>query len=353
MVLSTNRTASQRISDEMATTILIAGILIALCAIVVGSWLGWRWVAPISALTAACRGHMHDVKQVLPKNSGLLEADILSENLHELVTRLHFGQDELAHALDRETTSNDIHRRFLAQLGQELGQPIRQTIALCEKISRQSGRLSAEEVTNAKLLATSLEFQFQEILKIIDASTVNHTRERALPMEQYLNGLAELLWPSSDKAGVIIRVDASTEDVSINPDLLSPALINVCANAIKASRRGDTVWLKGAIDHQRTSILWTVKDQGHGIPSAMAERMRATFAAGEVIPGTLGIGMGLTVAVTNVRALGGTLSLVTADEAGVTIVIQVPLHESQGHSDSASERIKRRIQHLPIKGVRP
>ncbi len=346
MVLSTNRTASQRISDDMAKTIVITGILVAIGAIFVGTWLGWRWVAPISALTTACRDHMHDAKRALPKNSGLLEADILSENLQELVTRLHLGQEELAHALDRETTTNVIHRRFLAQLSQEFGQPIRQTIALCERIARQSGRLDPEEVTSAKRLASALERQFQEILSIIDTGTAHVARERSLSMEHYLKELAELLWPSADKAGVTICVEASTEEAFFNPELLSPALINLCANAINASRRGDTVWLQGAIDAQRTSIVWTVKDHGQGLPSTMADRLRDAFAAGQVIPGTQGIGMGLTVVVTNVRAMGGTLTLTTAlaepAEAGVTIAIRLPFQEIKGHSDSASERIRRR-----------
>ena len=344
IVMSTNRATSQRMSGEMATTIVITGMIVALVAILVGTWLGWRWVAPISALTAACRDHMHDANRELPKNSGLLEADILSKSLQELVSRLHLGQEDLAHALDRETTTNVIHRRFLAQLDQEFGQPIRQTIVLCERISRQCGRLDAEEVTSAKRLAASLEYQFQEILKIINSGAASVARERPLPMEQYLKGLAELLWPTADRAGVTVRVDASSEEVSINPDLLSPVLINLCANAIKASRRGDTVWLQGAIDAQRTSIRWTVKDHGHGLPNAMADRLHDAFAAGEVIPGTQGIGMGLTVVVTNVRAMSGTLTLAPSTsapvEAGVTIVIRLPI--DQGHSDSVSERSRRR-----------
>ena len=172
-------------------------------------------------------------------------------------------------------------------------------------------------------------------------------------MENYLKGLAELLWPSADKAGITICVEAPAEEVVFDAGLLSPALINLCANAIKASRRGDTVWLQGGIDHSRLFTLWTVKDHGHGLPSALADRLRDSFAAGEVMPGTMGIGMGLTVVVTNVRAMGGTLSLNTPQnttaESGVTTVIRLPFEERREHSDSASERIRRRIQLLPIK----
>ena len=91
---------------------------------------------------------------------------------------------------------------------------------------------------------------------------------------------------------------------------------------------------------------------------AMADRMRNDFtageddlAAGEVIPGAVGIGMGLTVVVTNVRAMGGTLNLVTAGEAGATIIIRLTFDESHSHSDTASERIRRRLHRIPFKGV--
>jgi hypothetical protein len=83
-----------------------------------------------------------------------------------------------------------------------------------------------------------------------------------------------------------------------------------------------------------------------GAQAPLADRMRDVFAAGEVMPGTTGIGMGLTVAVTNVRAMGGTLTLTTAlaapTEAGVTIAIRLPFQEDKGHSDSASQSIRRR-----------
>ena len=80
--------------------------------------------------------------------------------------------------------------------------------------------------------------------------------------------------------------------------------------------------------------------------NALADRMRDVFAAGEVMPGTTGIGMGLTYAVTNVRAMGGTLPLTTSlaapAKAGVTIAFRLPFHEDKGHSDFTSERVCRR-----------
>ena len=51
-----------------------------------------------------------------------------------------------------------------------------------------------------------------------------------------------------------------------------------------------------------------------------------------MIPGTTGIGMGLTIVVTNARTMGGTLtpatSLAVPAEASVKIAIRLPFHKA-------------------------
>lgn len=342
LTLTTNRAANQRIGDDTVLAVVVTGLLVAVGAMLLGTWLGWRWVAPISALAAACRDQTQDPHVPLPTNSGLLEADVLSESMRQLVLRLRLGQDELAHALDRETTTNAIHRRFLTQLGHEFGQPIRQIIALCAKVDRQAGHLDPEEVAVAKQLAKELEQRFQEILGLVDLSSGESSANQPLAPDHYLTGIAGLMRPLADKAGLSIHIDAPADPAPTDPGLLSPVLVNLCANAIKAGRPGDTVWLKCTRDPNRSAILWTVKDNGPGLPLVLAERIRETFARGEVLPGTPGIGMGLTLALANVRTLGGTMMLANQSEPGVTIVIRLPMDRAARVTGTASERIRQR-----------
>lgn len=343
MVLNANRTAGQRIAEQTALAILAAGLGAAGIALMIGTWLGWRWVAPISALAAACRHQLDDPRAQIPTNSGLTEADVLSSSMQQLIMRLRLGQDELAQALDRESASNAVHRRFLTQLGHEFGQPIKRIIALCEQMERRAGHLDPEEVAAAKSLAGELEQRFQEILSLVGLEQHEALPNRPLGMRDYLTGLADLMRSPAAKAGVTLRVDAPTDAVEIDPALLSPVLINLCANAIRAGSTGGLVWLKGQIDQQRGEIHWTVKDNGPGLTPELAERLREAFTRGEVIPGTPGVGMGLTLALANVRTLGGSLVLLNQSEPGVTILIRLPLTgNTRQNSPTASERIRRR-----------
>ncbi|HEX3133500.1 MAG TPA: CHASE4 domain-containing protein, partial [Planctomycetota bacterium] len=322
LLLSTNRTANQRIGDDTVLAIVVTGLLVAIGAMLLGTWLGWRWIAPISALATACRDQVQDPHVPLPTNSGLLEADVLSESMRQLVLRLRVGQDELAHALDRETTTNAIHRRFLTQLGHEFGQPIRQIITLCAKVDHQSGHLDPEEVAVAKQLAKELEQRFQEILGLVDLSPDAGSANQPLAPDHYLTGIAGLMRPQADKAGMTIHIDAPADAVAVDPGLLSPVLVNLCSNAIKVGRPGGIFWLKCASDSNRSAILWMVKDNGPGFPEILADRVRDAFTRGEVLPGTLGIGMGLTLVLANVRTMGGTMMLANQSEPGATIIIR-------------------------------
>lgn len=342
-VLTTDRTAGKRIGDQTTVAILVAGLCAAGIALLVGTWLGWRWLAPISALAKSCRQQLDDPEAVLPGNSGLTEADLLSDSMHQLIMRLRIGQDELAHALDRESVTNAMHRRFLTQLGHEFGQPIRRIIALCDQMERRAGHLDPEEVAAAKMLASELEQRFQEILSLVALEPNDALPNRLIGMHDYLSGLADLMRPQATQAGITIQVEAPPDAVQIDPGLLSPILINLCANAIRAGTTGGMVWLTGRIDPQHGETHWTVKDNGPGLPEELAARLREAFTRGEVLPGTPGIGMGLTLVLANTRTLGGSLVLLNQSEPGVTILLRLPLPESsRQQTPTASERIRRR-----------
>jgi signal transduction histidine kinase len=343
LFLSTSRAAGRRLGERTALAILLAGLSAAVAALLLGTWLGWRWLAPISALAGACRHQLTDPQADLPGASGLSEADVLCESMRELILRLRLGQDELAHALDRESASNAIHRRFLTQLGHEFGQPIRRIIALCEQMERRAGHLDPEEVAAAKVLANELEQRFQEVLALVGLGQDDVLPNRPQSMREYLDSLAALMRPRAEEAGITLQVEAPVDAVPLDAALLSPVLVNLCANAIRAGRPGGTVWLRGQIDTAHGETWWTVKDNGRGLPEDLVDRVRDAFNRGEVVPGTPGIGMGLTLALANVRTLGGSLALLNQADPGVTILVRLPLAEGRRATPpTASERIRRR-----------
>jgi two-component system, OmpR family, sensor kinase len=119
----------------------------------------------------------------------------------------------------------------------------------------------------------------------------------------------------------------------IDPERLRQALENLMSNAVKHSPDGAVVRVVVA-DEERQDGAWVtirVIDQGPGISADMMPRLFSRFAPG---PNSTGLGLGLYLAQSIIRAHGGTLSAESEPGKGATFVLEVPAasdgsHESQ------------------------
>lgn len=284
--------------------IFVSGLLTAAVAIVIGTWLGWSWLKPIIVLADWCRRRAQDPTQALPDVGKLSEARDLHQGLRALVDAQHASEDALAAALDRETTVNAVHQRFLTQLGQEFGQPIRRLINTIDRLHQQDGRMQPEEVAASRQAALQLEERFQEVLGLAQDDVGQPLPLSQRNVDEYLAGVAELLQPVAARRGLMLRFQAPHQPLPIDARLLTPILVNLVSNAFKANGSVDIdVRVEG-----RDSI-WRIRDNGPGLSSDLAERVAAACVRGEVLPGEPGLGLGLALSLANTRALGGQLRL--------------------------------------------
>ena len=105
---------------------------------------------------------------------------------------------------------------------------------------------------------------------------------------------------------------------------LRQVLINLVTNGIRYNRAGGWVEV-GAEDRAASTVTVAVRDSGCGIPAEMMSRLFTPFdrlgAEGSAEPGA---GLGLVVARALTQAMGGTLEIRTAAEAGTTAEITLP-----------------------------
>jgi signal transduction histidine kinase len=339
LVLRNDRRPSLALIGDARMAIVGTGIAMALLATLLGTWLGWRWLRPITALAAACRSRASDPDHPLPQASGLAEADILAADLDRLVAAERASAEALTEALDRETTANAVHQRFLANLAHEIGQPLRRLIAATEHLDRQGGRLDPDQLVEARQTALHLEERFQEVLGLA-AEVVTHSASAGrLRLDDHLLGIVVQFRPLAERKGLAISSSAPPSVVPIDARLLTPIIVNLAANALRATSAG-TVTLSAAIEGNEG--VWTVVDTGPGIAPELAERITAACARGEVLPGDPGLGLGLALALANARALGGTIALGANGPAGVRFTVRLPLRDPLGLGSSRFRRDARR-----------
>ena len=301
--------------------VVAGGVASAAVAILLGVAVGWSWMRPFTALAEACRRRVDDESVPLPVVGGLLEAEVLRDALERLTAAERGHARRLGDALERERTVNAVHQRFLAQLGHEIGDPLHALVATLQRLAAEGGRLPPEEVAAALDRALELESRLQEALGLVGSeSSATQPGPRERNLEDYLEGIIELLRPLAASRGGTITV-VGTGRATLRPELLTPVLVNLAANALRAGR-GIAVTMHCSVHAGGTQ--WIVEDDGPGIEEGLAVRIADACTRCEVLPGSAGLGLGLAVVLDNLRAMGGRISLDNCLGRGVLFTIDLP-----------------------------
>jgi len=105
---------------------------------------------------------------------------------------------------------------------------------------------------------------------------------------------------------------------------LRQVLINLVTNGVRYNRAGGWVEV-GAKESGASTVTVAVRDSGRGIPAEMMSRLFTPFdRLGAECSAEPGAGLGLVVARALTQAMGGTLEIRNAAEAGTTAEITLP-----------------------------
>src|SRR5207244_4049712 len=110
--------------------------------------------------------------------------------------------------------------------------------------------------------------------------------------------------------------------------LLEIVLQNLVSNAVKYNKEGGTVTLAA---HKEKGVMRVlIKDEGIGIPYDAQEHVfKKFFRADNVnVAHSGGVGLGLYLASTAVKELGGVMWLESTPENGTTFYFEIPLVEN-------------------------
>lgn len=119
-----------------------------------------------------------------------------------------------------------------------------------------------------------------------------------------------------------IRLDRPASDLFVEGDfrLLRSALSNLIRNAIKFTRAGGTVSIRGRPEGDR--VLIEVADECGGLPVERAERLFQSFS--QIGRDRSGFGLGLAISKQAVEAHGGTLHVKNVPAQGCIFTIDLP-----------------------------
>jgi signal transduction histidine kinase len=228
-------------------------------------------------------------------------------------------------ALDRQKTD------FMATISHELRTPLTSINGYLELLQDGDyGDLSSAQREALDIVgrnAHRLRGLIEDLLVLnkIEATGLQSSTED-VDVDALLAGVADLLRPVADAAGVSLVVDPVDPDLSIRVDRgqLERSLINLGSNAVKFTPAGGRATI--AATQVEDQVVITVTDTGIGIPQkdlpALFDRFfRASNATAAAIPGT---GLGLAIVRAIVEGHGGELQVDSVEDQGTVMTVVLP-----------------------------
>ncbi|MHB1329510.1 MAG: ATP-binding protein, partial [Gemmatimonadales bacterium] len=157
-----------------------------------------------------------------------------------------------------------------------------------------------------------------------------HAHKDQTSVATAITDAVELLKQVNRAADVEIRADvAGAPAIMPFPDaLIRQVVFNLVQNAVEASPPRGVVGVSADVveDRGRQCFRLIVRDQGRGVPETLKEQVFQDFYSTKSGLRTGGMGLGLSIVRSSVRALGGDIDIREPDEGGAEFVVRLPIN---------------------------
>ena len=161
----------------------------------------------------------------------------------------------------------------------------------------------------------------------IDAGQVSYDMQQ-VDINLLISDCVASMQQYSNDLGVTLKVCGEAEDPAFigDPTRLTQVMTNLISNGVKFSKSGQQV--KISAESTEDTIIFSVMDQGEGIPEELQEKIFTRFfranSADDRHSG--GTGLGLSICQPIVEAHGGTITVESSPGEGSTFTVRIPQH---------------------------
>ncbi|MFD6422258.1 sensor histidine kinase [Streptomyces sp. NPDC060198] len=278
-----------------------------------GGWfLAGRMLAPLTRITAAARTAAR----------GSLSHRIAMEG----------GQDEfreLADAFDTMLERLESHvaeqQRFAANASHELRTPLAVSKALLD-VARTDPTGDRRELVERLHTVNTRAIELTEALLLLSRGDRRDFTREAVDLSLLAEEAAETLLPLAEQRGITLDVTGGPAHVSGSATLLLRVVANLVQNAVVHNLpTGGTVTVHTEYG-QRAGLL-RVENTGPRLPAGLVPTLTEPFRRGTERVRTdehAGVGLGLALVQSVVRAHDGTLGLTPRPGGGLVVTVRLP-----------------------------
>jgi two-component system sensor histidine kinase VanS len=279
----------------------------------VGGWiLAGRMLAPLTRMTAAAR----------MAGNGSLSHRIRMDGRQDEFRELADEFDSMLEQLESHVAEQ---QRFAANASHELRTPLAISRTLLDVARKDSTRDRGELIERLHAVNTRAIDLTEALLLLSRGDRGNHTRE-SIDLSLIAEEAAETLLPLAEQRGITLDVTSREAQTHGSAELLLRMVTNLVQNAIVHNLAvGGTVTVHTEA-HGETSVL-RVENTGRRLPPELVPTLAEPFQRGTERVRTdehAGVGLGLAIVHSIVRAHDGTLDLAPRPAGGLLVMVRLP-----------------------------
>ncbi|SEW14758.1 Signal transduction histidine kinase [Prevotella aff. ruminicola Tc2-24] len=234
-------------------------------------------------------------------------------------------EEALISARNKAEESDRLKTAFLANMGHEIRTPLNAIVGFADVLPM------VDNAEDRNHLIREIQNNNQKLLRVIDGlvsmSKVEAEGQSLVRSQTELNALlrriADHTAPVVDRTAVVVATEFPYAELMLTTDVskLTEIINHFMQNAVKFTESG-SITLGYELQDGEHVRIW-VRDTGKGIPEEDKDRIFERFVKlDEYVPGT---GLGLAMARTYAKSLGGTIGVETRLGHGSTFWVRLPL----------------------------
>ena len=304
-----NRYLLSRIFGRAAAVALAVLLVLGLA----GGWiLAGRMLAPVTRIADAARlaanGSLsHRIRLAGPKDEFRELADVFDTMLEQLES--HVAEQ----------------RRFAANASHELRTPLAISQALLH-VARNDSTQDRGELIERLHTVNTRAIDLTEALLLLSRTDRGSFAREPVDLSLIAEEAAETLLPLAEQRGITLDVTGEATDTVGSAALLLRMMTNLVQNAIVHNLPADGTVTVHTESQQNASVL-RVENTGQPLPPELVPTLIEPFQRGTERTRTdehAGVGLGLAIVHSIVRAHDGTLDLTPRPAGGLLVTIRLP-----------------------------
>ena len=257
-------------------------------------------------------GIIHDITRLKAAEDALrVSNEELEHRVRARTSALQAAQSELVRS-ERLAVLGQLAGGLAHQIRNPLGAITNAAYVIQRALARQP------DADAARAIAIILEEVWQAnriITDLIDYARVRMPERKSVDLAVLVD---QALASVEFGAVVLQRAFAPLPRVSVDPDQVRDALVNLVRNAIEAMPDGGDLRLAARDDGDEVELV--IADTGPGIPKEMRDKLFEPLVTNK----PLGLGLGLTTARALIHNQGGSIACESRDGGGTQFVIRLP-----------------------------